>query len=161
MLLTISLSAQRIDKDKKAKNGERLEQQRIAYITAELDLTVEEAQGFWPMYNDYQSQKKENGLERKVEKDLDQLTEQESQVMLAEAMEAKIRQSALEAEFINKLERVLTAKKRLKLLRVERKFKKSVLKRYQKRMKRGKKQEEKQEKREKRQKKDEEENEKK
>ena len=51
MMLTISLSAQR--GGERAERGEQIEQQRIAFITTELDLSVEEAQTFWPLYNDY------------------------------------------------------------------------------------------------------------
>ena len=38
---------------KKAGGGERLEAYKIAYITKRLNLTPEEAQKFWPIYNKY------------------------------------------------------------------------------------------------------------
>ena len=141
MIFTISLSAQR--EGERAERGEKIEQQRIAFITTELDLSVEEAQAFWPLYNDYQSAKKEIGTDRKAENRIDDMTEEESRIMLSRAMEAKREYTNLEIEFMNKLERVLSAKKRLKLVRTEREFKKSVLKRYKKRMKRGEKREKK------------------
>jgi hypothetical protein len=36
-----------------AQNGTRLEALKIAYITKRLDLSPEEAQKFWPIYNQY------------------------------------------------------------------------------------------------------------
>ncbi|MCA1750616.1 MAG: hypothetical protein ABR572_09925 [Cryomorphaceae bacterium] len=36
---------------------ERIESQKVAYITDKLELTPEEAKGFWPVYNEYQTQK--------------------------------------------------------------------------------------------------------
>jgi len=36
-----------------AQNGSRLEALKIAYITKRLDLSPEEAQKFWPIYNQY------------------------------------------------------------------------------------------------------------
>ena len=57
LMFTINLSAQR--EGKRAERIEKIEQQRIAFITTDLDLSVEEAQAFWPLYNDYQSMKKE------------------------------------------------------------------------------------------------------
>jgi Skp family chaperone for outer membrane proteins len=36
-----------------AQNGNRLEALKIAYITKRLDLSPEEAQKFWPVYNQY------------------------------------------------------------------------------------------------------------
>ena len=37
---------------------ERLESRRVAYITQELNLTVEEAQAFWPIYNAHRKEVK-------------------------------------------------------------------------------------------------------
>ena len=143
-MLTLSLSAQR--GGERGSRGEKIQQQRIAFITTELDLSVEEAQTFWPLYNDYQDAKKEIGPDRKTQKKIEDMTEEESRLVLSQSMDAKSKQVELEIEFMNKLERVLPAKKRLKLIRLEREFKKTVLKRYQKRLKRGDKQYEKQEK---------------
>lgn len=36
-----------------ARDGERLEALKIAYLTKKLNLTTEEAQRFWPVYNQY------------------------------------------------------------------------------------------------------------
>jgi hypothetical protein len=36
-----------------AQNGNRLEALKIAYITKRLDLSPDEAQKFWPIYNQY------------------------------------------------------------------------------------------------------------
>ena len=36
-----------------AQNGNRLEALKIAYITKKMDLSPEEAQKFWPIYNQY------------------------------------------------------------------------------------------------------------
>jgi hypothetical protein len=36
-----------------AQNGNRLKALEIAYITNKLNLSPEEAQGFWPIYNNY------------------------------------------------------------------------------------------------------------
>ena len=133
LMFTINLSAQR--EGERAERIEKLEQQRIAFITTDLDLSVQEAQAFWPLYNDYQSMKKEIWTERKVETEkIFDMTDEESRIMLSQVMDAKRRHINLEIEFMNKLDRVLSAKKRLKLIRTEREFKQFVLKRYEKRM---------------------------
>ena len=48
-----------------AQNGQRLNKikdkinaQKVAYITRELDLTPQEAQQFWPVYNEFETQRK-------------------------------------------------------------------------------------------------------
>ena len=45
--LTISLNAQ----EKKENRHDQIESQKIAFFTSELELTPEEAQLFWPIYN--------------------------------------------------------------------------------------------------------------
>ncbi len=135
MLFTLSLSAQR--GGERVKRGDKIEQQRVVYITTQLDLSVEESQTFWPIYNEYQNAKKEIETERRSEKKIDELTEDEARLMLSTAIEAKRKRLDLEVEFMNNLEQVLPVKKRLKLVKVEREFKRFVLNRYKKRMKRG------------------------
>jgi len=46
-----------------AQNGERLEALKIAYITKRLDLSPEEAQKFWPIYNQYAEELKQTRKE--------------------------------------------------------------------------------------------------
>lgn len=43
----------------KAQNGNRLEALKIAYVTKKMDLTPEEAQRFWPIYNQYAAELKQ------------------------------------------------------------------------------------------------------
>ncbi|HVY75487.1 MAG TPA: hypothetical protein VG890_11690 [Puia sp.] len=43
----------------KAQNGSRLEALKIAYVTKKMDLTPEEAQRFWPIYNQYAAELKQ------------------------------------------------------------------------------------------------------
>jgi hypothetical protein len=53
--LAVGAFAQDIENDQKP-NGARLEALKIAYITKKLNLTPEEAQRFWPVYNQYASE---------------------------------------------------------------------------------------------------------
>jgi len=138
MMFTLSTSAQR--GGERGSRGDKIEQQRIAFITTELDLSVEEAQAFWPLYNEYTEAKKEIRDDKMHEKKIEELSEEESKQMLMYAMESKKRNLDLETRFMTKLENVLSANKRLKLIRLEREFKKKIIKRYQKRIKRGEKQ---------------------
>lgn len=45
------------------REGERLEALKIAYLTKKLNLTTEEAQKFWPAYNQYMSDLKKTRQE--------------------------------------------------------------------------------------------------
>lgn len=43
----------------KAQPGQRLEALKVAFITRELNLTAEEAQSFWPVYNSFTTELKQ------------------------------------------------------------------------------------------------------
>lgn len=45
-----------------AQDGNRLEALKIAYLTKKLDLSTEEAQRFWPIYNQYSEELRQTRL---------------------------------------------------------------------------------------------------
>lgn len=47
--------------------GERIEAIKVAYITKELNLTADEAQKFWPLYNQYFEELKKARTENKTD----------------------------------------------------------------------------------------------
>jgi hypothetical protein len=55
MLLNVAVFAvaQDDDADNKKQDGGRIEALKIAYLTKKLNLSTEEAQKFWPIYNQY------------------------------------------------------------------------------------------------------------
>ena len=53
MGLGFSLHGFSQDEPGKKEGGQKLEALKIAYLTKKLDLTTEEAQRFWPVYNKY------------------------------------------------------------------------------------------------------------
>jgi len=46
-----------------AQDGSRLEALKIAYLTKKLDLSTEEAQRFWPIYNQYTEEIRQTRLD--------------------------------------------------------------------------------------------------
>lgn len=124
-----------------AQNGQRLNKikdkinaQKVAYITKELDLTPQEAQQFWPVYNEFETQRKAinkdfKGLnieERQIYfntlSDKDALEMADNHIILAQKV-LDIRKK-YHAEF----KKVLPAKKLLKLYQAEKDFNKFLLK---------------------------------
>lgn len=53
MIISITMSAIAQDDAPQKRDGGRLEALKIAYLTKQLNLTTEEAQKFWPVYNKY------------------------------------------------------------------------------------------------------------
>ena len=60
------------------KKREKIEVQKIAFITKQLDLTPEEAQKFWPVYNQFSDARKQlHEQHKKNRKNIDDLSDSE------------------------------------------------------------------------------------
>lgn len=57
--LIFSFSFVHAQDDGKGPKGEKIQALKIAFITQKLDLTVDEAQKFWPVYNRYEAEIKQ------------------------------------------------------------------------------------------------------
>lgn len=60
LALAVSISAMAQKPQGKGQDHERFEAEKVAYITQQLSLTVEEAQAFWPVYNQAQKEQRED-----------------------------------------------------------------------------------------------------
>lgn len=113
-------------------NREKIEAQRIAFITKELDLTPDEAKVFWPVYNEYDKKRHELKKTYKNAGDLhkpeiEKLTEKEAiQILDNQIIEAQ-KLLDLRKEYHAKFKSVLPALKVLKLYDAEREFQKMLI----------------------------------
>ena len=57
---------------------EKIEAQRIAYITSKLDLNADESVKFWPVYNEYTKKRMELRKSRRDLRDQEEMNEQDS-----------------------------------------------------------------------------------
>jgi hypothetical protein len=65
VVLIIHLSA---FAQKPRMDGDKIKQLRIAFISEELELTTEEGQAFWPIFNDYEWSDKRSSIGSKRQK---------------------------------------------------------------------------------------------
>jgi len=118
----------------KGGNHEKIEAQRVAFITQELDLTPDEAKVFWPIYNEYDTKRhelkkafKNTGDRHKPE--IEKLTEKEAlQILDNQIIEAQ-KLLDLRKECHAKFKSVLPAVKVLQLYDAEREFQKMLIER--------------------------------
>jgi len=141
LLLLFSVSFFNVNAQHRERDGkkprpsrEKIEAHKIAFITSELDLSTEEAQVFWPIFNEYEKEKKAIRKERKQEANLDELSDAQADEMIKEHLENKSRNLELETQYVEKFKDVLPSKKVLKLMIIDRKFKEEVLKDLQRRL---------------------------
>jgi type III secretory pathway component EscR len=134
ILIGHNILAQAVDRK------EQLESQKVAFITKQLSLTIEEAQRFWPVYNEFQQKKEEiNRNKRQLLKKLvdenngladDKLSELSDTYIKSQLNEAK-----LISEYHEKFKTVLPIKKVIAYYKAEEKFKRFLLQEVRKRKK--------------------------
>ncbi|HLF34062.1 MAG TPA: hypothetical protein VI583_07485 [Cyclobacteriaceae bacterium] len=126
----ISLKAQ----DNDALN--KIESARIALITERLGLTPEQAERFWPVYNEFIQKRKElqQGLKQEREGvDMNNLTEEEGQRLMDMAMDIKQRQLDLEKAYSQRLQHIISAQQVMALRKAEEDFRRMIIERLQER----------------------------
>ncbi len=106
---------------------EKIEAMKVAFITNELQLTPEESQSFWPLYNNF---KKELEALRPIptkRPDLDNISDEQAQAMLNTMMEREAKMLDVKQRYIQKASQVLPPSKVLKLFIAEKKFKRRLI----------------------------------
>jgi Spy/CpxP family protein refolding chaperone len=113
---------------------EKVEAMRIAFLTNKLDLTPEEAQKFWPVYNEFQKKreelhKKHREEEKQMRSKIDSLSDKQVEAMVDAEMAFRQKNLDLEKEYHAKFKSVLPIKKVAKLYRAEEQFARHLLER--------------------------------
>lgn len=114
------------------RDHDKIKALKVGYITEQVGLTPEEAQEFWPIYNDYDKKRsafreKEYNLIKNNGSDIDKLTEKEAFNLVIGLKELELTKDDAEQRYINDLQKTLSSKKILKLYRAEKDFRKQLL----------------------------------
>ena len=118
----------------KGKGREKIEAARIALITNELNLSPEQAQKFWPIYNEFKSKRGEiarNFNQEKRNFDAANATEEERKRMVNRGLELKQQQLNLEKDYSQRLLDVISSRQIIQLRQAEDKFRKLLIERLQ------------------------------
>lgn len=117
------------------KMRERIQVQKIAFITDKLSLTSEEAQGFWPIYNAYEETidriKSEDLRPIKVEmrKGGEEVSDKNADELLEKLIKAENDMHAAKLKLVNDLKKVISSKKIIRLKAAEDQFNRILLER--------------------------------
>jgi hypothetical protein len=115
------------------RREERIKAFRIAIYTEKLNLTSEEAQAFWPIYNEFVDKRDVLQDQAKPAKRLDEMTDAELEAQIVKHLERQQKELDLEKEMITKLRKVLPLRKLAKLPTAEREFREAIFKKIQER----------------------------
>lgn len=121
-----------------AQNAGRIAAERTAYFTRRLNLTVEEAERFWPVYNDYSSRRDKlnqdkNALLRYVNQNHDNLSREELTEAGDRVIEMGKQEAGLAEEYHARFIEVLPPGKVVLLYGAEMQFKTFLLNQLQQR----------------------------
>lgn len=117
-----------IGQDRQRRHGEiseKLKAQKIAFIVESLELTANESEKFWPIYNEYKSEMKALYMDAHFSSDM---TEEEAQKLLADRLDIDRKLIEVKETYNKRLLEVISAKKLVKLSYVDRRFKHNMLK---------------------------------
>ena len=133
MLCPLFIFSQNISEEKRKK----IESQKIAFITKALDLSSEEAQVFWPVYNDFSDEmktirKKRKEVYSKARKNRSSLTEKEIGIIIDERLKMEQETLDLKVKYNKELQEVISNKQISALYHAEEEFKKELLHRIKK-----------------------------
>jgi hypothetical protein len=130
MLLNLQVNAQ-----EQERSAEKIKALKVAYITERLSLKPEEAEVFWPVYNDFESRKNEiNHNRRKIgeefNKNQENLSDAEINNMLDEGIKLNKAESELAVQFDKKLREILLPAKVMKLYIAEVQFRNYLINKF-------------------------------
>jgi hypothetical protein len=128
-----------------AQPGNRMEErkkefqaQKIAFLTTKLDLTPEEAQVFWPVYNELENARQAHHkkfIQAKMEmkkkiRSGEEMSDAEIEAFLLERFEEDREKADIEEKYFKKLKAVLPMKKLAILYGAEEEFRMKMLRQY-------------------------------
>lgn len=138
---TTKLNAQNDDKEPQNK-WEKFRAEKVAFLTTELDLSPEEAQKFWPVYNQlekerWESHKQREKLEDKVREAEDNMPEREIVQLTRDYAASMQKEANMMVEYNEKFLKILPPEKVLKLYKAENEFRFQMIKKFRDRRRNG------------------------
>ena len=136
LLLLVSFNFYAQGESMKEKK-EQIKALKVAFFTTELDLTTNEAEKFWPIYNTFDDkqfelrhQKMRTYMRRMNDGSLDKITEKEANTFLAQIEDTEEELFLLRKKFMQNVRTILPAVKIVKLKKAEEDFNRKLLQQY-------------------------------
>ncbi len=121
IFLTGQISAQ-------GKRGDRIKAMKVAFITDKLELTPEESQNFWPIYNELSSKLREIRKSLKREPLQENISDAEAMDFINKKFDADQKELDLKKEYTLRMKSAISPIKLIRLQEAEKQFKRELLK---------------------------------
>ena len=124
--MVASLFAIGQEKPSKQVIKDKMDAQKVAYITQQLDLTEDESQRFWPIYNSYQDEldQLKSSMDLKFSKNM---TDKEAEDLMYKMLDTKAKEIEIQKANIKKMKTVISPKRIAALYKAERAFKEKIV----------------------------------
>jgi len=131
-LMIIPVTFAQEKRQHQASKKEKIEQLKIAFITKELDLTTDEAEKFWPVYNEMskkllEEKKSRKKITKELREGLETMPDEDIKQKTNSILDSDIKQAELKKEYTEKIADIIGYKKATKLLSLEQRFKRELL----------------------------------
>jgi hypothetical protein len=113
---------------------EKIESARIALISERLGLSPEQAEKFWPVYREYNMERRalrEAFRAERKESDMRNLSDEESKELIQKSMDLRQKELNLDKVYSKRLTEVISTQQLIKLKNAEKDFQKMLLQRIQ------------------------------
>ena len=136
LLGSLTVFSQDVKKNPKMQK-ERILERKVAFLTEKLELTSEESEQFWPIYNEMTKKIKENRMSMKkvyapLKKNKEELDDSQYRTMIKSSQESREKNLKIIEEYTDKIGNVLGFKKVYVLSKAEKEFKKGLMERMKK-----------------------------
>ncbi|WP_460618664.1 hypothetical protein [Hymenobacter ruber] len=131
LLLVLAPAAHAQGGGRRGQRLGQLENAKIAFITNRVSLTQDQAQKFWPIYNEFSDHRRElNRNGRLLRRDVTEgMTDQQIRDNFTQAFNMRQQELNLEKEYFDKFQKVISLRQVAQLFQAERDFTKEVIKR--------------------------------
>ena len=136
-VLLFILSMNMLQAQENRSKEERIQALKVAFITEELNLTPEQSQGFWPLYNELQGKLRKLKKSRIKRLDLDEMSDTELEALLEGHLKGEEEKIALHRTYTQRFKKVITIRQIIKLTQSEHRFRKELLRRSKERREGG------------------------
>lgn len=110
--------------------SDKVEALKVSFITEKIGLTTQEAQGFWPLYNEYNDKIKfaRKNFRQQYASVTDFKSDKEAEDYLGAELKLRQTEVDLQKEYFEKFKKILGSKKTGLLRKSEEEFKKEIIK---------------------------------
>jgi len=117
----------------RGKSKERIKALHVAFITEKLELTPEESEKFWPVYNEFDQKRTQLRREYRKKRKAGAETDDQAEELILSNFESQEKLIALKRTYFEKYKAILPVKKLARLGKAEREFKQVIVKEMQRR----------------------------